>query len=143
MRGAEVNGKEYHFMDKKTFGDKATAGLFAEWCEVHENLYGTPREPIDKWIAEGKDVLLDLDVIGCLKIKKLYCEKAVAVFLLPPDEEELKRRLFSRGTDSEEQKKIRLNNAREEITYKDKFDHQVINDDVERASGEIEKIIGR
>lgn len=142
IRGKEVNGREYYFFDKKTFLEKANSGLLAEWCEVHENLYGTPKEPIDAWIAAGKDVLLDLDVVGCMKIKKFYDKKAIAIFLLPPSEEELKRRLFSRGTDSEEQKTIRLNNAHEEMKYKDKFDFAVVNDSVDRACKEIEDILG-
>ncbi len=142
-RGNEVDGREYRFLDENTFREWELAGKMAEVCTVHENLYGTPREPIDKWLAEGKDVLMDIDVIGCLKLKKLYGESSVSIFLLPPSEDELKRRLFSRGTDSKEQQTIRLCNAHDEIQRKTEFDYNVVNDTIDRACDEIEQILGR
>jgi len=142
-RKNEANGKYYYHIDEKTFRDGISSGKFAEWNEVHNQLYGTPKEPLDIWIEQGKEVLLDLDVIGGLRLKELYKEKAIAIFILPPSQEELEKRLKSRGTDSIEVQNLRLANALKELTYKDRFDYQVVNDDLEKAVKEIEKIIGR
>jgi len=140
-RASEVNGRYYHHVDRQTFKDGISAGRFAEWNEVHDNLYGTPREPLDKWLSEGKDVLLDLDVIGGLKLKEIYSERAISIFILPPSQEELERRLMKRATDSAEVQQVRLKNALAELSYKDRFDYRIINDDLEKAVAEVEKIL--
>ncbi|MBT3182019.1 MAG: guanylate kinase [Deltaproteobacteria bacterium] len=132
---------DYTFIDKETFQSWIDQGKFAEWAEYVGNFYGTPREPLDKWLEEGTFVLLDLEVVGGTELKDLYKEDAISIFLLPPNEEELKRRLSSRGTDSEEVQQERLRTALVEMTYKDKYDHRVVNDDLDRACKEIEKII--
>ena len=132
---------DYQFIDKDTFKKWIDEGKFAEWAEYVGNFYGTPREPLDRWLEEGVFVLLDLEVIGGTKLKDLYKDDAISIFLLPPDEEELKRRLSGRGTDSSEVQARRLKTALMEMTYKDKYDHRVINDDLDRACKEIEKII--
>ena len=137
----EVDGKDYRFVDKKTFEDLVEEGKLAEWAHVHEHMYGTPKGPIDEAIGMGKDILLDIDVIGGMNLKELYKDDAISIFLLPPSKEELKRRLLGRNTDSKEQQQIRLRNALEEMNYKDKYDYQVINDDLDKACSEIEKII--
>lgn len=141
MRPGDVDGRDYHFIDEAEFRRGIDGGVFAEWAEVHDHFYGTPREPLDCWLAEGRDVLLDVDVVGSLNLKKAYGDRAIAIFLVPPTMEELKRRLFSRGTDSPEQQQIRLRNALAEMAAKGKFDHQVVNDDLEQACQEIERII--
>ncbi len=141
MRPGEVNGKYYHHITQKKFEEGIKKGEFAEWANVHNQIYGTPRAPLDRWIAEGKDVVLDLDIVGSLNLKKLYGERAVTIFLLPPSMEELKKRLLSRKTDSPDVQQIRLQNAIAELTHKDKFDFQVVNDVLEKACAEIEKII--
>jgi len=141
MREGEVNGKYYHHIDRKAFEEGIKRGDFIEWAKVHIDYYGTPKAPLDKWLSEGKTVLLDLDVVGSLNIKKIYGKKAVTIFILPPSMEELKKRLEGRGTETEEVKAIRLKNALEEMTHKDEFDFRVVNDDLDRACKEIEAII--
>jgi len=143
IRPGDVDGRDYHFIDEKVFRAGIKEGMFAEWSDYCGNLYGTPKGPLDDWLAEGKDVLLDLEVIGGTKLKALYGDRAISIFLVPPSEEELKRRLFGRGTDSPEAQKKRLETAHMEMTYKEKYDYQVINDDLDKACEEIEKIISR
>ena len=142
-RAQEVHDKDYHFTDEATFKKGIEAKTFAEWAEVHNSFYGTPKGPIDQWLQEGRDVLLDIDVQGGTNLKKLYGETALSIFLLPPSVEELKRRLSGRKTDSPKERQVRLENAKKELTYKDKYDFQVVNDDLEKACREIEKIVER
>jgi len=141
IRPGKVDEGYYQFLDHKTFKEWMDRGEFAEWAEVHGHLYGTPKEPLEKSLDEGGDVLLDLDVVGSLKLKELYGERAVSIFILPPSVEELTKRLSARGTDSLEVRRIRLRNAIEEMKFKDNFDYQVINDNLEHACLEIERII--
>lgn len=140
-RSDEIDGKDYHFVSAQKFAGGVQAGNLAEWAEVHNARYGTPKEPLEQWLAEGKDVLLDLDVQGGLNLKKLYADRAVSIFLLPPSEAELERRLLGRRTDSAADQRVRLANAKKEITFKDRYDHQVINDELEKACASIEKIL--
>lgn len=142
-RPGEDDGRDYHFIDDKKFREWMKDGKFAEWAPVHEHFYGTPKGPIDDAIKKGIDVLLDLDVVGSLNLKKAYGVCAITIFLNPPSMDELKRRLFGRGTDSKEVLDLRLKNALTEMTFRDKFDHRIINDDLEKACGEIEKIIAK
>lgn len=143
MRKGDVDGRDYHFVDRAKFEGWIKNGDLAEWADVHDHLYGTPKKPLDNWLSEGRDVLLDVDVVGSMNLKKKYGDRAVAIFLLPPSMDELKRRLFDRGSDSQEQQKLRLENALTELAAKDKFDYQVVNDDLDRACSEVEKIIDR
>lgn len=140
-RPGDVDKGYYRIVDKKTFEGGIRDGTFAEWAEVHGNLYGTPKIPLDKWIADGKYVLLDLDVIGGMNLKKLYKNDAISIFILPPSIDELKKRLKGRGTDSKEVQELRLKNALKELEYKDRYDYRVINDDLGRACQEIEKLL--
>lgn len=142
MRPGDKEGRDYHFMTDAQFKEGIKRGEFAEWARVHDHLYGTSRGPLDKWLKEKKDILLDLDVIGSLNLKKIYGARAISIFLVPPTMDELKRRLSQRGTDAPNVQKLRLRNAVAEMSHKDRFDHQVINDDLERACEEIERIIG-
>lgn len=141
IRPGEVDGRDYHFWDDAAFRAGIDGGRFAEWAEVHDHFYGTPREPLERWLAEGRDVLLDVDVVGSLNLKREFGERAIAIFLVPPSMEELKRRLSLRGTDSPEVQALRLKNAIAEMDRRDDFDHQVVNDDLDRACEEIEGII--
>jgi len=140
-RPGDVDKGYYQNIDKKAFLHGVKKGEFAEWAEVHNHLYGTPKGPLEKAISEGRDVILDLDVVGGLRLKDLYKDKAVALFILPPSIEELKKRLLVRATDSKDVQEIRLKNAIKELEYKDKYDHQIINDDIENACSEIERIL--
>ena len=140
-RAQEIDGKDYHFKDEAFFKKGVEEGIFAEWAHVHDCYYGTPKAVLDNWLKEGKNVLLDLDVQGAMNLKRLYGAKAVTVFLLPPSEGELERRLSERKTDSLEQRKIRLENAKKEMTFKEKYDYQVVNENLDQACLEIEKIL--
>jgi len=141
MRPGEVDGRDYTFLDPATFNDGIARGRFVEWAEVHGYLYGTPREPLDLALAEGRDVMLDLDVVGSLKLKRVFGDRAVTVFILPPSVEELERRLLARATDAPDVQAVRLRNALTEMTFRDRFDHRVVNDDLDRVCAEIEAII--
>jgi guanylate kinase len=131
-RSGEVEGKDYAFVSREEFGRRRDAGLLAEWAEVHGSLYGTPREPIDRAIAEGRDMLLDIDVQGAEQMKRGYAE-AVAVFVLPPSVAELERRLRGRGTDSEEVILRRLERAKAEMEQYRSYDFYVVNRDVRES----------
>lgn len=140
-RPGSVDDNYYTLISREVFQAGIKNNQFAEWAEVHGNLYGTPREPIDSWLREGRDVLLDLDVVGCLKLQGLYRESSVSIFIMPPSIEELRKRLASRKTDSKEAQGLRLKNAIEEMKYQDKYDHVIVNDVLERACLEIEGIL--
>ena len=142
MRPGEVDGRDYRFLDEPTFRRDIDEGRFVEWAEVHGHLYGTPRQPLDEALDQGRDVFLDLDVVGSLCLKELYGDRAVAIFLAPPSVDELERRLLLRATDSPEVQRLRLRNALTELTFRDRFDFQVVNDDLERACREIDGILG-
>lgn len=141
MRPDQRDVGDYTFIDQGTFEKWIGEKKFAEWALYCGNFYGTPREPLDRWIEEGKFVLLDLEVIGGTKLKDLYRDDAISIFLLPPSEEELRRRLSQRGTDSEGAQAKRLKTALMEMTYQDRYDYRVINDDLERACEKIEEIM--
>lgn len=140
-RGAEVDGRDYHFIDRSTFQQMIEKREFAEWAPVHNWFYGTPKKPLEEALQSGREVLLDLDVQGGLALKRMFGDKAVSIFLLPPSSEELEKRLSSRGTDSAEERLLRLENARHEMTFKDQYDYQVVNRDLEAACQEIEEIL--
>lgn len=131
-RSGEVAGRDYHFLSPSEFNRMREQGEFAEWAQVHDFLYGTPRKPIENALAEGRDMLLDIDVQGARQLKQRYVE-AVAVFVLPPSEEELERRLRGRGTDSEAVIRRRLARARTEMDEYRAYDYYVINRDVEES----------
>jgi guanylate kinase len=141
VRPGEVDGRDYTFLSPGAFRDGIAAGRFVEWAEVHGHLYGTPREPLDRALAEGRDVMLDLDVVGSLALKAAYGDRAVTLFVEPPSLEELTRRLSARGTDAPDVVALRLKNALTEMTYADRFDHRVVNDDLDRACERIEAIL--
>lgn len=131
-REGEVDGRDYHFLDRRTFEDRRDAGYFAEWAEVHGNCYGTPLEPVRQALAEGRDLIFDIDVQGARQLRASLPE-ATLVFVLPPSRAELLRRLTLRGTDSAETIARRMANARQEIAAAPEFDYLVINADLERA----------
>ena len=113
-RGSEQDGVDYIFLDRDTFIDRRGLGYFAEWAEVHGNFYGTPLKPVQDRLAQGQDMLFDIDVQGAAQLS-LSLPEARFVFILPPSMEELERRLRGRGTESEEVIQGRLARAKEEI----------------------------
>lgn len=135
-REGEIDGVHYHFLSEKEFLTRRDEGAFAEWARVHGNYYGTPLEPVRKILAEGRDVLFDIDVQGAMQLKKSLPRAAFA-FILPPSMRELQNRLRLRGLDSEETIARRLRNARNEIRQIGFYDALIINDDLEKAYGDL------
>jgi len=131
-REGEVNGRDYHFVSEGHFVQMRDAEAFAEWANVHDFFYGTPRAPVDEALAQGRDLLLDIDVQGAKQLKAIYPE-AVSLFVLPPSWHELEQRLRGRGTDSEAVITRRLRRAREEAHAFPMYDYWIINDDIHRA----------
>ncbi|HNY30804.1 MAG TPA: guanylate kinase [Fibrobacteria bacterium] len=131
-RVGEVDGVHYFFLDRTLFHAMISAGEFAEWNEVHGNLYGTPRTFLDQATARGEDVVLDLDVVGKRSFDRIYPDN-IGILILPPSIEELERRLRRRGTDPEEVIRIRMTNALSELAEAEtgNFRHRLINDDFE------------
>ena len=136
MREGEVEGVNYFFLSKEDFQEKIAAGAFLEWAEVYGNFYGTPKWVIDAELTAGNNVLLEIDMQGALQVKKAYPE-SVLVFILPPSEEELAKRLSGRGTDSAEVIAKRLACWQQEKAMLKHYDYAVVNDTVAQA---VEKI---
>lgn len=131
-RRGEVAGRDYRFLSDGQFEALKQRGEFAEWAQVHDYFYGTPRQPLDRAVKSGQDILLDIDVQGAEKIKAAY-PAAVAIFVLPPSMAELQRRLSARGTDDRRVIQRRLANARGEMRQIIHYDYFVVNHDVEQA----------
>lgn len=139
-RPHEVDGRDYHFVDRATFAAKVGEGAFAEWAEVHGNCYGTSHAEIELARATHQGVVFDIDYQGARQLKASL-PGTVNVFVLPPSMAELERRLRSRGDEREESVVRRLANARGEIEHYAIFDYLIINDDLERAYGELSAIV--
>ena len=139
-RGQEQDGREYHFVDKATFEKMVAAGDFLEWAEVHGNLYGTSRSAIETQVAQGHDVVLEIDWQGALQLKALMSH-AVLIFILPPSWEELARRLNQRAEDTPEVIAQRLVNARLEVAQARHFDFVIINLIFETAVFDLKTIV--
>jgi guanylate kinase len=139
-RGQELEGREYHFIDEPAFRDMVMDGAFFEWAEVHGNLYGTSRLAIEQRLADGEDVVLEIDWQGALQIKRLFPD-AVLIFILPPSWEELLQRLERRGEDPAPVIDTRMANAREEVAQARHFDYVVINALFETALFDLKAIV--
>ncbi len=140
MREGEVEGVNYFFLSKEDFQEKIADGAFLEWAEVYGNFYGTPKWVIDAELTAGNNVLLEIDMQGALQVKKAYPE-SVLVFILPPSEEELAKRLSGRGTDSAEVIAKRLACWQQEKAMLKHYDYAVVNDTVAQAVEKISRII--
>ena len=140
-RPGEVDGRHYHFLSPEAFREKIAAGAFIEHAEVHGNMYGTLKAPMEQAIDEGKIYLVEIDVQGALQLKALEVD-GIYVFVAPPDFEILRRRLAGRGTETPEILERRLKKAEDEYRERVKYDHIVVNDDLERAVVEIRRIAG-
>jgi guanylate kinase len=139
-RGQELDGREYHFVDKAAFQKMVAAGDFLEWAEVHGNLYGTSRSAIETQVAAGHDVVLEIDWQGALQLKALLSD-AVLVFILPPSWEELAQRLNRRGEDTPDVIAQRLVNARLEVAQARHFEFVIINSIFETAVFDLKTIV--
>ncbi len=140
IRENEIDGKDYYFISSAQFEDMINNGQVLEFAKYGSNFYGTPKAPIDKWLSEGKTVILKIEVQGASKIKELYPE-SIGIFLLPPSMQELENRLRSRGTEDEDDIQKRLDIAREEVKHSKDYDYIVINDDLESASDSVIAIV--
>ena len=139
-RAGEVDGREYHFVDVAAFSKSRDRGDFLEWAEVHGNYYGTSRRWIEEQVAAGRDVLVEIDWQGAQQVREVFPE-AIGVFILPPSMDALKQRLSGRATDSAEIIARRIAAAREEMQHADEFDYVIINDDLQRALGDLIAVV--
>jgi len=140
-RKGEKNGVDYYFVTVAEFQVMCEKNLFLEWAEVHGNFYGTSRPAVLKQLANGQDIILDIDVQGAAIIAADATIHGVSVFVAPPSLSELEKRLCSRGTDSNETIKLRLYNAVKEMDAAEKYDYLVINDDLEEAVSTLQSVI--
>lgn len=141
-RGTEQNGVEYFFISPEEFKEKIAHGEFLEYEEVYEDrFYGTLKEQVESQRMNGENVVFDVDVKGGCSIKQYYGDEALSLFIQPPSIDELKRRLVNRGTDSLEDIEKRLSKASYELTFAEKFDKILINDDLEIAKAKALEIV--
>jgi guanylate kinase len=139
-RLGEIDGRDYHFVSEQRFQEMVRAGDFAEWAEVHSNLYGTSRRVLDDMIVRGIDVILDIDTQGAKQIREKY-DTAVYVFIMPPSLTILEERLRNRKSDQEDEIKKRMRRAREEIRDYTMYDYLIVNRDFDRALAELRSLI--
>lgn len=141
-RGTEQHGVEYFFLTPDEFRRRIAAGDFLEYEEVYpDRFYGTLKEQVERQLADGQNVVFDVDVVGGCNIKKFYGERALSVFIQPPSVEELRKRLVGRGTDAPEVIESRIAKAEYELGFASKFDTVIVNDDLEKAKAEALKVI--
>ncbi|HEY4193557.1 MAG TPA: guanylate kinase [Mesorhizobium sp.] len=140
-RGSEIDGIHYHFRTQREFEILRDNHELLEWAEVHGNFYATPREAAEKAMAEGRDMLFDIDWQGAMQLKEKMRGDIVSIFILPPSMKELKARLKRRAEDQEAAIETRLKNARTEIEHWTEYDFVVLNDDLDRAFSEVRAIV--
>ncbi len=140
-RNGEIHGIHYNFMTVEQFSHLVEVGGFLEWAEFAGNCYGTPREAVVQQLSKGLPVLLEIELEGARQVRNSFPE-SFQIFIAPPSFDELERRITDRGTDSPEAIKRRLLRAQEELSAQNEFDAVVVNDDLESAVTEIEKLIG-
>ena len=141
-RGTEKNGVEYYFLTPAEFKARIAKGDFLEYEEVYtDKFYGTLKSEVERILNEGDNVIFDVDVVGGCNIKRYYGDRALSVFIQPPSIEELRKRLVGRGTDTPEVIESRIAKAEYELSFADKFDTVVINDDLETAKANALQVI--
>ncbi len=141
-REKERNGVDYFFISEEEFRRKISENAFVEYEEVYEGcFYGTLRSQVETQLLRGENIVFDVDVAGGCNIKNLYGERALSIFIKPPSTNELRKRLLSRGTDSEETIAFRLAKAEKELAYAERFDCIVVNDDLAKAEKEVREIV--
>ena len=139
-REGEVHGREYFFLTREEFHSMIENNGLIEWAEYVSNFYGTPKSYVEERLAEGKDVILEIEPQGALKVKKQYPD-AVLIFIVPPSAGELEKRLIGRGTEAAEVISKRLKRAAEETVFISNYEYIVINDDLDEAVSDIHHII--
>ncbi|MBD5190483.1 MAG: guanylate kinase [Bacteroidales bacterium] len=141
-RGEEKDGVDYYFLSNEEFKEKVSLGEFVEWEEVYAGTcYGTLESEVKRITSAGNNLIMDIDVKGALNVKKRFGNRALSIFVLPPSKEELERRLRDRATDSDETIAKRLAKADYELSFADKFDTRVVNDDLHQATEEVRRLI--
>ncbi len=140
IRENEIDGKDYYFITQSAFEEMVKNNEVLEFAQYGKNFYGTPKAPIDKWLSEGKTIILKIEVQGAKKIKELYPD-AVGIFIMPPSMEELEKRLRFRGTESEDDIKRRLDIAKNEMEKSVDYDYLVVNDEIDLASDNVLDIV--
>lgn len=141
-RGTEQDGVEYYFLTTEDFKERVSRGDFLEYEEVYPGcFYGTLKSEVDRTLDEGSNVILDIDVLGGLNVRRIYGERALTLFIQPPSLSELRERLESRGTDAQEVIERRLSKAEKELSYAPEYDVTVVNDDLEEACREADRVI--
>lgn len=139
-REGEIDGVNYFFMTKDDFKDCIENDKFLEWAEFAGNFYGTKKKFINQCLEDGKDIILEIDTQGALQVKKQMPE-SVLIFICPPSLEDLEKRLRGRHTEDEATIQKRLNVVKEELARAENFDYKIVNDDLENAISELERII--
>ena len=141
-RQGEENGVHYHFMTTPEFRQAVADGRFIEWEEVYPGrYYGTLKDEVRKSLDRGENIILDIDVKGAMNVKKQFGNEALTIFILPPSIEALRQRLIARGTDAPDVIDERVDKAQYEISFADKLDHRVVNDDLDRAIADTRTLI--
>ncbi len=140
-RTSEVDGSHYHFITRAEFERMRNAGDLLEWAEVHGNYYGTPRSPAEAALASGRDMLFDIDWQGTKQVQQRAGKDVVTVFILPPSMRELQARLERRAEDTPEVIARRLANSKNEIERWTMYDYVIINEDIQKALGEVRAIL--
>jgi guanylate kinase len=139
-RAGEVDGKSYYFTTKENFLKEVEADGFLEWAEVYGNYYGTPKSKLDEKLSAGIDVVLEIDIQGALNVKEVYPE-GIFIFILPPSMTELRKRITGRGSETEESLRLRLSQTLKEVSYIDKYDYCVVNDELDEAVARVKAIV--
>ncbi|MEO1331670.1 MAG: guanylate kinase [Pseudomonadota bacterium] len=140
-RPGEVEGRDYFFLDHGQFEARIAAEAFLEHARVFDNIYGTPREPVETWLGEGRDVLFDVDWQGAQQLRQTMRDDLASVFILPPSMAALEARLRGRGQDSEEVVRRRMTKAGAEISHWAEYDYVIVNDDLDRAEARLKAIL--
>lgn len=140
-RPSEIDGVHYHFLSKRQFESMRDRGDLLEWAEVHGNYYGTPREPVEKALGEGRDVLFDIDWQGTRQLLEKMRDDVVTIFVLPPSAQELKARLVRRAEDSDMVIAERLKNAAEEFLHWNEYDYILVNRDLDKSFARLRAIL--
>ena len=140
-RRGEVNGRHYHFIDRKRFDQLVRDGDLLEYAEVFGNGYGTPRKPVERALKQGRDVLFDIDWQGTQQLRERAEDDLVSVFVLPPSSGELSRRLHTRAQDDDKVIRERMSKASSEMTHWAEYDYIIINRDIDRAFDEVRGIL--
>ncbi len=141
QRPAEVDGRDYHFVDRARFDEMVRNNQLLEWAEVFGNRYGTPRAPVEAALARGQDVLFDIDWQGTQQVREKARNDLVSVFLLPPSVPELQRRLTARAQDSDEVIRARMAKASDEMSHWAEYDYVLVNEDIDQAFEKLQAIL--